>query len=303
MYLPLQMVDQTEIAQADSLFRAGLETRVQTFANMTWGERFSLIGNDLWDIGLKIVVAVAIIIVGRWIIRRVDKGLGKLFGRLKVDHALRTFFRSALKTLLYFIMIYIVVAWLGVNTSLFVVLFAAAGLAIGMAMSGMFQNVAGGVMVLVQKPFQCGDWIELEGVAGTVVDIRLFNTLLRTADNRTVSLPNGGVSTSVMTNYSSARTRRLEWAVSLSIGTDFDAVRKTLLNILAAEEKIVASPAPEVVMDKLNSDSIDVRIRGWVATADYWDVYYRLNEVIYKTLPEKEFDLAASQSINVTLSK
>ena len=299
MYLPMQIVNEKEIAHADSLFRAGLENRVQTFSHLSWEQRLRLLGNDLWHVGLKIVIAVAIIIVGRWLIRRLVRGLEKLFQKWKIDFALHTFLRSALKTLLHFILFYFVIAWLGVNTSLFVALFAAAGLAIGMAMSGVFQNIAGGVMVLVLKPFKCGDWIDLQGQAGTVMDIRLFSTVLRTADNRTILMPNGGGFNSIIGNHSSARTRRLEWPVSLDLNSDFDGAKKVIKDLLAAEKKLNSTPAPEVVLNQITSDSIDLLVRGWVATADYWEVYFRVNAAIFRALSEKGFDMGTNQVITV----
>jgi small conductance mechanosensitive channel len=303
MYQPMQIpgVDREEIAQADSLFRAGLETRVQSLAHMTWEDRLRLIGNDMWHIGLKLLVVVAIVVVGRWLIKRMVRGVDLLLTKGKIEPSLRSFLNSALKTLSYLILFYIVILWLGINTSLFVALFAAAGLAIGMAMSGVFQNVAGGVMVLVIKPFKCGDWIELQGQAGTVMDIRLFNTILRTADNKTILLPNGSVFTGVVSNHTSARTRRLEWAVSLELDTDFEEVRKTLLDLLATDKRINSTPVPEVVMARLNPGSMDLLIHCWVGTADYWDVFYKMNAAIFKTLTDKGFDLESSQTVKVAM--
>ena len=299
MPLPMQIVNEDDISRADSLFRVGLEHRMQNFAHMTWEDRLRLIAGDLWHVGLKIVVAVAILIVGRWLIRRLARWLEGLLEKWKIDYALRTFLRSALKTLLYFVLFYFVIAWLGINTSLFVAMFAAAGLAIGMAMSGVFQNIAGGVMVLVLKPFRCGDWVELQGQAGTVMDMRLFNTVLRTADNRTVLLPNGGVFTSIVTNHTSARTRRLEWAVSLDLNSDFMAAKRAIMDILVAEKKLNSTPAPEVVLNMITSDSIDLLVRGWVATPDYWEVYFRVNAAIFQALSEKGFDMGTNQVITV----
>ncbi len=300
MYLPMQIVDEKKIAQADSLFRVGLEHRVQNFTNLTWEQRLRLIGYDVLQVGLKVIVAVAIIIVGRWLVRRLGRGLDYAFDRWKIDPALHTFIRTVSKTLLYFMLFYLVIAWLGINTSLFVAMFAAAGLAIGMAMSGMFQNVAGGVMVLILKPFRCGDWIELQGQAGKVMDIGLFTTVLRTADNRTVMLPNGGVYTSIVTNHTRARTRRVEWPVSLNHNSDFEAAKKVIMELLAAEKKIHPNPAPEVVLNQITSDSIDLLVHAWVATADYWDVYFGINAAIYKSLTDKGFDMGTLTAIKVS---
>ncbi len=299
----MQIINEDDIAQADSLFRVSLENRVQSFAHMTWEDRLHLIGNQLWDIGLKAVIAIAIFIVGRWLIRRLVKWLNSIFERRKVDYALRTFLRSLVQALLYFILFYMMIAWLGINTSLFVAMFAAAGLAIGMAMSGVFQNIAGGMMVLILKPFRCGDWIELQQQAGRVMDIRLFNTVLRTADNRTILLPNGGIYTSIVANNTAARTRRLEWALSLALGTDFDAVRKLLMEILDAEEKVVDTREREVVLSRITGNTIEILVHAWCVTSDYWDVFYRLNETIYKALLESGVDIGGTQEIDVNLTK
>jgi small conductance mechanosensitive channel len=303
MPLPLQIIDEDEIAQADSLLRANIETRVETLSGMTWGERLQLVGTDLWHVGLKLAVGAAIFIVGWWLVKRIVRLLGRLFEKWNVDTSLRTFVRSVTKTLLYFILFYVIIAWLGVNTSLFVAIFAAAGLAIGMAMSGVFQNIAGGIIVLRLRPFKCGDWIELEGQSGRVMDIRLFNTVLRTADNRTILLPNGNVATSVVCNTTSARTRRIEWPVSLHLGTDFEAVKWLLMEIMTAEKRINTIPAPEVVLNRLGVDTIDLLVHAWVATPDFWNVFWDINAVIYKTLPARGFPLGSAHNIEVTLTQ
>ncbi|MDR2912419.1 MAG: mechanosensitive ion channel [Alistipes sp.] len=294
MFLPMQLpgVDQQEVERADSLLRADIQNRVHTFAGMTWEERFHAILNDLWDVGLKLVVVIAIFIVGRWLIGRVVKLIGRLFERRKVDASLRTFVRSMVEIVLYLVLIYLMIAWLGVDTSLFVALFAAAGLAVGMALSGVFQNFAGGVMILLLKPFRNGDWIELQGQAGTVMDIRLFNTVLRTSDNKTILLPNGSVSTGIINNHNAARTRRLEWTVSLEIGADFEAAKKVLLELLTADGHVNTIPAPEVLIAQLNPASLDIVVHAWVASGEYWDVLYRVNEAIYRTLPERGFNFS-----------
>ncbi len=302
MFTPLQLpgIDKEDIAQADSLLRAGVERRIETFAGMTWNDRFHLILNDLWHVGLKLVVVFVLFIVGRWLIKRLIKLLNIVFEKRKVDLTLRSFIRGITNTFLYLILFYAMIAWLGVNTSLFVALFAAAGLAIGMAMSGVFQNFAGGVMILLLKPFRAGDWVRIGDDAGAVIDISLFNTVLRTADNRTILIPNGSVSTSVVDNYNAAKTRRLEWIVSLADGTDFISARKLLEEIIAAETKIMKNPAPEVVIVKLNPNALDIVIHGWVASRDYWEVLYRVNSNIYTTMPQKGFDFDSTQSIRIT---
>lgn len=305
MYLPMQMlpgVNEDQIETADSLLRANVEEKARTFAGMTWDERFQMILNDLWSVGVKIIVVIGIFIVGRWLIRRIVKLIDNIFEKRHVDPSLRTFTRSLASIFLYIVLFYLMIAWLGVNTSLFVALFAAAGLAIGMAMSGVFQNFAGGVMILLLKPFRVGDWIELQGQSGSVIDIRLFNTMLRTADNKTILLPNGGVSTSIVNNYNVAQTRRMECTVSLSVGTDFSAVRKVLMDIVQADSRILADPAPSVVINKLNTSTVDFVVYAWVDSGDYLSVLQTMNAAIYTTLPAKGFPFPSSV-LQVNLTK
>lgn len=297
MFLPLQLpgVDQEDIAEADSLLKANLRAEVRSLKGMTWEDRFHAIWDELLKVGLKVVVVIAIFLVGRWIIRRITKLLDTIFEKRHVDPSLRSFIRGIVDIFLYIVLFYLMIAWLGVNTSLFVALFAAAGLAIGMALSGVFQNFAGGVMILLLKPFRVGDWIEVQNQTGKVIDIRLFNTILRTADNKTILLPNGSVSTGIVNNYNTAGTRRIEWLVSLPVGTDFTAVQKLLMELINAEPRVLPDPAPEVILNKLNPNAIDVAAHGWVNAGDYADVQVSMNATIYKTLPEKGFKLPSAQ--------
>lgn len=300
--MQLPGIDEKQVDKADSLLRAGLEERVRTFAGMSWTERYHLILEDLLNYGVKLLIAIAIFLVGRWLIRRFVKVMNLIFEKRRVDPSLRTFIRSLCEIFFYLVLFYLIILCLGVDTSLFVALFAAAGLAIGMAMSGVFQNFAGGVMILLLKPFRDGDYIEVQGQAGTVEEIKLFNTELRTVDNKTILLPNGSVSNSIVNNYNVARTRRLEWIVALALDTDFAAVRKTMMDLMKAEPKILATPAPEVVLSKLNSGSIEVTVHAWVESADNLAVFHKMNEVIHDTLPEKGFSYPSS-AMNVTLTK
>jgi small conductance mechanosensitive channel len=302
MFLPMQIpgIDQEQVARADSLLKADLAARAKTFAGMTWGERLDLVLNDLWHYGLKILVAVAIFIVGRWVIKRFAKLLNRIFEKRGIDTSLRTFLRSLIEIVLWMVLFYLMIAWLGVDTSLFVALFAAAGLAIGMAMSGVFQNFAGGVMILLLKPFKNGDWIEVQGQAGTVTDIRLFNTILKTSDNKTLLLPNGSVSTGMVNNYNVAGTRRLDWMLPLQLGTDFAAVRELLEGLVKAEPRVLADPAYQIELTKLNRDSIEITLYCWVESRDYWSVLYAMNQTIYKTLADNGFEYPSS-SLEVTI--
>lgn len=304
MFLPTQIpqLDEKQIMAADSLMRAKATERMESFSRMTWEQRIETIGHDLLDFGLKLLIVIVIFIVGRWLIRSLVKMMNRIFEKRGVDLSLRTFLRSMVNITLYIVLFYMIISYLGIPTTLFVAIFAAAGLAVGMALSGVFQNFAGGVMILLLKPFRVGDWVEAQGQAGTVLDIRLFNTILRTSDNKTILLPNGSVSTSIINNYNMAKTRRVEWTVALEYGTDFAALQQTLLDLIKADNRVFTSPEPAVYLGKLADSSIDITVRCWVKSADYWPVYYEFNALFYKTLPEKGFSFPFPQ-LDVTVKK
>jgi small conductance mechanosensitive channel len=294
--LPLQLpsVDQKEISAINDSLQNALHNKVATLAGMTWEERFHTILSDLWHAGLKILVVVVIFVVGRWLIRKFVKWLDKIFEKRDVDRSLRTFVRSLVNIVLYLVLFYIVIAYLGVNTSLFVALFAAAGLAIGMALSGVFQNFAGGVMILLLKPFKVGDWIEAQNESGTVMDIRLFNTVLRTADNQTILIPNGGLSTSIIQNTNAAKTRRVEWIIALSYGDDAESAREVMTEMVKADPRVLSTPTPIVHFANLGASAIEFKVWCWVKSSNFWDVFYHFNAEFYKTLPQKGFNFPYS---------
>jgi small conductance mechanosensitive channel len=294
--IPLQLpnVDQQEIDAIDDSLKAALQQKVQTLAQMTWEERFHTVLTDLWHVGLKIAVVVLIIVVGRWLISQFVKWLDRVFEKRDVDRSLRTFVKSLVNIVLYLILFYVVIAYLGVNTSLFVAMFAAAGLAIGMALSGVFQNFAGGVMILLLKPFKVGDWVVAQGESGTVMDIRLFNTVLRTADNQTILLPNGGLSTTIIQNTNAAKTRRVEWVISLSYGDDAEKARTVMTEMVKADPRVLSSPEPIVHFANLGASAIEFKVWAWVKSSDYWDVFFHFNGEFYKTLPTKGFNFPYS---------
>lgn len=292
MSLPLQQVfkvDENEIAAAVDSLKVVQEQKAKMFAGMTWEERFHMILNDTLHTGAKLLIVVVVFIIGRWLIKKSVGMLDKMFERRKVDPSLRTFIRSLIRIVLYIVLFYFIIDYLGASTSLFVGLFSAAGLAIGMALSGVLQNFAGGVMILLLKPFRVGDWIEAQGQAGTVMDIRLFNTILRTSDNQTILLPNGSVSTSIVKNTNVAKTRRVEWIISLAYGDDFSTLQKVMLDLVKADPRVQTTPAPTVNLGKLAESSIDITVRCWVKSSDYWGVFFDLNAKFYQELPQRGF--------------
>lgn len=245
----------------------------------------NLAADAVWII-FKIIVAIILYYLGRWLIRRLMAFMDRIYDRRKVDRSLRSFLSGVVQALAYVVLILTIVQVLGINTTSIVALLASAGLAIGMALSGTLQNFAGGVMILLFKPYRVGDYISAQGQAGTVTDIRIFSTQILTTDNQTIYIPNNSISTSIIDNYSQAEFRRVEWNVAVEYGTDADRVREVVLALIKADSRIVYAPAePVVYLSALGDSSVNFSARAWVRNADYWGVFFDINEKIYKTLP------------------
>ena len=250
----------------------------------------------------KIFVALMIYFIGRWVIRWVIRLMDKAFNRHEVETSLRSFLRSLVKVLLMVVLILAIVQTLGVNTSSFLAIFASAGLAIGMALSGTLQNFAGGVVLLILRPYKVGDYIEAQGQTGTVAEIGLFQTRLKTTDNRIVYVPNSSISTSIIDNYSQSETRRVDWLLSISYGDDIDVARREILAMLKADERVLTDIEPVVYVKNLGESSVDLTIRAWVANANYWSLFFDMNEKMYKELPQKGINFPFPQ-MDVHLKK
>ena len=191
-------------------------------------------------VGLKIIAALVIYYVGRWIVRRVMKLMDKIYEKKGVEKSLRSFLSGVVKVLLYVVIVLIVIQVLGINTTSLVAMIASAGLAIGMALSGTLQNFAGGVMILLLRPYRIGDYIDAQGEEGTVTKIGLFSTEIITVDNRVIYIPNSTISTSVIDNYSTSKMRRVDWTLNVEYGTDPEKVRQLMVDMLKNDSRVVA---------------------------------------------------------------
>ncbi len=254
------------------------------------GTTLQQLGQKAVQFGLRILAALLIYIVGAWIIRRVKKGLQRVFEKRNTERAMATFISSAVSILLTVLLIVVAVSTLGVNTTSIAALLAAGGMAIGMALSGTLQNFAGGLMIMAFKPFKAGDYIEAQGYAGTVTDVTIVGTHLLTFDNRKVILPNGALSNGNIVNYSSFPTRRIDITVNLAYGTDAAACIAKLTEIVREDPRFLDETTPGakdpiIAVQKLDSSSVVFLIRAWVMTPDYWPAWFDLNERIYTELP------------------
>ena len=256
---------------------------------MALEEVISILTRSLVEFFISLVVAILVFYAGRFLIRKIYGVVSKLMNKRHVDASIMTFVLSGVQIVLYFILIIIVVGILGMETSSFIALFASAGVAIGMALSGMLQNFAGGVLILFLKPYKVGDYVEAQGFAGTVKAIKMFNTEITTPDNKTIIIPNGPLFTGSINNYSFQPRRRVDWTVGVAYGTDFEQAKSVILSILEANAAVIKndSTAPMAVFLKELADSaVVLTVRAWVKEEDYWAVFYNVNEQIYKLLPE-----------------
>lgn len=233
------------------------------------------------SVGKNILAAILVYIAGRFLISLLKRMMTGMMERRKVEATIQSFLHSVVNILLNILLVIAVIGALGVNTTSFAALLASAGVAIGMALSGNLQNFAGGLIVLLFKPYKVGDWIEAQGVSGTVSEIQIMHTLLTTADNKVVYVPNGAMSSGTIVNYSRKDTRRIEWIVGVDYGEDVDKVKTIINTLIATDQRILKTPEPFVALHALDSSSVNITIRVWVATQDYWNVYFEMNKNIY----------------------
>lgn len=283
-----QSISEQDILAADSIAAEKMKQTVEMLKGMSVEDAFSFILKSAVDFAWDIFIAILIFVIGRWIIRTIDKSLDKLFVRKDVEVSLAGFIRYMVKGALYVMLIIALIKKLGVDTSSFVALLASAGVAIGMALSGTFQNFAGGILILLLRPFKVGDYILTQGFEGTVKEIRLFNTLMSTTDNKQITIPNSNIINNVINNSSAETRRRIDLNVTISYGDDYDVARAALLDIVNADSRIEQDPNPPyIALSSLGDSAVNVLVRVWVPSSEYWSVYHGLNEKIYKQLPEK----------------
>ncbi len=289
----------------DSLV-ANIAKTENSFAEMVQEGRFEELGNHFvtWGIDFvsKLAIALVLFFVGRWVIRQVKKVIDKVMFRRKVEPTLREFLRNLINIALYVILIVLIVNVVGTQTVSIAAIIGSAGLAIGLSVKDNLANFAGGVMLLFNKPFRTGDFIEAQDMSGTVQSIGILYTILTTADNKTIYIPNGPLSTGNIINYNTQLTRRADIVVNIDYGADVEMIKSLLLNIAQAHPQVLKTPEPFARMTKMNDSSIDFTLRAWADTEDYWNVTHDLNEEIYKQLTQRGINIPFPQ-MTVHLAK
>lgn len=258
------------------------------------------LGEEALHFGLKVLAAIAIYAIGSLIIRKIKNVLRKFFARRKTEPTLATFITSSTTIGLTIMLFIIVIGALGVNTTSIAALLAAGGMAIGMALSGTVQNFAGGLMILLFRPFKVGDFIKAQGYEGTVLEVSIVSTKIRTANNSLIIIPNGALFNGNIDNFSEKPVHRVTWEVSVAYGSDAGKVREALLSVTEGDARILdgtqeGTAAPSVVLTKLADSAVEFRLVVWVNTADFWPVTYDIQERIYRALPEKGIEFPFPQ--------
>ena len=272
------------------------------FLNVNVSEQINGVVSDLLssgvELGQRLLAALVILIVGKFIVNWLNKLFAKLLERRKVEASVQTFLKSMVNILLLLMLGFAVVSKLGIEITGFAALLASAGVAVGMALSGNLQNFAGGLIILIFRPYKVGDYIEsTAGASGTVQEIQIFHTVLKTPDNKVVFAPNGSMSNAVVTNYSAQPTRRVDLTFCMEYGEDYARVEKVLNDIIAADKRILTSPAPFVRLGAMADSSVNITVRLWVDAADYWDVHFDMQQAVYTTFTKEGISIPYPQMV------
>ena len=256
----------------------------------------------LIDFAIKLIVAIAIVFIGKFIANMVRQGVIKVMRHKGMDDAIISFISSLLYGMLFFIVIVAAISHLGFNTTSLVAIVGAAGLAIGLALQGSLSNFASGVLLIVFKPFKSGDFIEVSGVSGIVEKILIFSTQLRTGDNKTVIIPNGAITSGTITNYSTKPTRRIDLIIGVSYDADLAKTKALLHKLVSADERVLKDQTVTVGVSELADSSVNFVVRPWVKSTDYWPTYFDLLEKIKTELDREGIEIPFPQ-LSVHMNK
>ena len=249
-------------------------------------------------LGERVLAALVIFIVGKYIIKWINRLFAKVLENRKVEAGVQTFLRSMVNILMIIMLAMAVIGRLGIELTGFAALLASAGVAVGMALSGNLQNLAGGLIILVFRPYKVGDYIESgTGASGTVQEIQIFHTVLVTPDNKVIYAPNGVMSNALCTNYSHKEERRVDFTFSFEYGEDFEKVRAVLLKVIAADSRILTTPEPFIELGAMADSSVNVTVRVWVKAADYWNVFFSMNKEVYATFNKEGINIPYPQMV------
>ncbi len=252
--------------------------------------------------GMRLIGAVVILIIGFWLVGKLSRFLYKLMEKREVDASLRSFLRSFLSIALKILVLISILGMVGVPMTSFIAILGAAGLAVGLALSGTLQNFAGGVLILILKPFKVGQFIEAQGFMGTVLEIQIFNTILKTPDNLMIVIPNGGLATGSLINYSENDTRRAQWVFGIAYGEDYKKAEKVLQRILDKDSRVLKDPPAKIFLSDLADSSVNITVRAWASLDDFWPLNFDIREKVYDAFNREGINIPFPQ-LDVHLHK
>ena len=259
-----------------------MEDLTTAFTGIDWQGIIDYLSINAIDLAGNIIVALIIFYGGRWIVGLVVGALRKVMQRQEVDKTLETFVCNLVRMALLVVVIIAAISALGIQTASFIAIFGAAGLAVGLALQGSLSNFAAGVLIVLFRPYKVGDFVEAAGIAGVIEQVQILTTIMKTGDNKQIIVPNSQIMDSIITNYSANDTRRVDMVVGVSYDDDLDKVRKTVEELVAADDRILDEPACTIAVSELADSSVNFVVRPWVKTADYWGVMFDLTEAIKK---------------------
>lgn len=263
--------------------------------NLNVNEIFQYLSNAVIEYGPKLLGAILVWIIGSIIIKKFINVFGKTLDKRDTDESLKPFLKSIVSILLKILLVISVLSMLGVAMTSFIAILGAAGLAVGMALSGTLQNFAGGVIILLFKPFKVEDFIDAQGHKGTVKEIQIFNTILTDFDNKTIILPNGSLSTNSMVNYSTEPTRRVDFKFGIGYGDSVEKAREVLNNLIKNDSRILSEPVPFIGVSGLGDSSVDLKVRVWANGKDYWGIFFDMNENVYNAFNKEGLNIPFPQ--------
>ena len=255
--------------------------KIEEFLGLKTGDLTSM----LIDMGIKIAVALGVLVIGFWLANLIARALVKVMTKGKSDPSLISFLSSLTRMIMKILVVITAITQLGVEMTSFVAILGAAGLAIGLAFSGTLSNFAGGVMILLFKPFKFGDFVKVQGEEGYVKEILIFNTILTTTDNKVIILANGAVANGTIINYTKAKKRRVDWSFGISYGDDLKVAKDLLMKFIEEDKRILNDPENFVGLGQLGDSSVNITVRVWVKTDNYWHVFFAMNERVYNEFP------------------
>lgn len=259
------------------------------------GSILERIANIGMEYGPRLIGAIIVLILGFWVANAITKATVRMMEKREVDASLIPFLKNLISILLKVLVIISVLGMVGIQMTSFIAILAAAGLAVGMALSGTLQNFAGGVMILILRPFKVGDFIQAQGYMGTVKEISIFHTILNTPDKKVIIIPNGPLSTGPLTNFSREPQRRVDWTFGMAYGDDMENFKKAIGEFINEDERILKDPEPFIGLSELAESSVNFAVRVWVKAEDYWSVHFNMNEKVYKRFGDYKLNIPFPQ--------